>query len=123
MCVKAWVMPLVYLDYQLRKAYIVQNFCENKDRPQLKCDGKCYLAKRIAAAQEQDEKNAGQRFISHLLEIITDCREFPCFTVLTPAYPENLRARVPYKNPFIAQGVISDFFRPPLAPAPSLPQA
>lgn len=30
------------------RAYIAATLCENKDKPQLHCDGKCYLKKKIA---------------------------------------------------------------------------
>lgn len=32
---------------------IAARHCVNKKRPQLNCDGKCYLAKKIQAAEEQ----------------------------------------------------------------------
>lgn len=35
--------------YQLNKTYVANTLCENKARPQLKCDGKCYLKKNLKA--------------------------------------------------------------------------
>lgn len=32
----------------VNRAYITSAFCENRDKPQLHCDGKCYLRKRLA---------------------------------------------------------------------------
>jgi hypothetical protein len=29
-------------------SYIVQYLCENRDKPEMKCDGKCYLRKKMA---------------------------------------------------------------------------
>jgi hypothetical protein len=34
-------------------AYIAAVLCENRDKPALKCDGKCYLRKKMAAAQQE----------------------------------------------------------------------
>ena len=31
----------------LNKAYIIKEYCINKAKPELKCDGKCYLKKQI----------------------------------------------------------------------------
>ncbi|MFB9291979.1 hypothetical protein [Persicitalea jodogahamensis] len=76
MCIKAWVMPLLYLDYELRKEFIIDNYCVNKNRPELHCDGKCYLATRLAAVQEQEQKQAERNFVFKLLENVTDCRTF-----------------------------------------------
>lgn len=39
--------------------YIARVLCENRDKPGKHCDGKCYLRKKLAAAQ-QDSTPAGQ---------------------------------------------------------------
>lgn len=67
MLVKILVVPVVYLDYELRKDYIVATFCENKSRPQLHCDGKCYLAKRVAQAAKQEQRQAENELMSKIL--------------------------------------------------------
>ncbi len=38
---------LPYLEYFAFKDYIIKNLCENKNKPELKCNGKCYLKKMI----------------------------------------------------------------------------
>lgn len=40
-------------EYLIYYDYIVENLCENKDEPMLNCDGKCYLAKMLAAESSQ----------------------------------------------------------------------
>lgn len=45
---------LVY--YQLNKTYIANQWCVNKDRPALKCEGKCYLGKQLKKAEEGQQK-------------------------------------------------------------------
>ena len=47
--------PLV--EYLMNYDYIVNVLCENKDKPALKCNGKCYLAKMLATAQKKEQKN------------------------------------------------------------------
>lgn len=42
-----------YAGYFLNKDFIIENFCVNKSKPELACDGKCYLSKQIAAQTEQ----------------------------------------------------------------------
>lgn len=44
-------------EYILNYDYIVNVLCENKDKPQLHCDGKCYLAKLLAKESEKNDKN------------------------------------------------------------------
>lgn len=45
------------MEYVVNYDYIVENLCENKDRPFLECDGKCYLAKQLAKESEGTDKN------------------------------------------------------------------
>ncbi len=33
--------------FELRRDYIAEHFCINRDRPELECDGKCYLRARM----------------------------------------------------------------------------
>lgn len=43
--------------FKLNQDYIASVFCINKDQPQMKCDGKCYLKKSITkTATEKDAK-------------------------------------------------------------------
>ncbi|WP_234650268.1 hypothetical protein [Dyadobacter sp. CY356] len=67
MLIKVWVIPLLYLDFHVRRDYIVANLCVNRNRPQLHCDGKCYLAKKLAALEEQEKKQAERDYMSKLL--------------------------------------------------------
>ncbi len=47
--------PILYTVYEYDKAAFIEWFCENKDRPQLACDGQCKLAEM---QREQSEENA-----------------------------------------------------------------
>lgn len=40
--------------YYLNKNYIAANFCENKAKPELHCEGKCHLAKELQASEKSD---------------------------------------------------------------------
>ncbi|MCB9034302.1 MAG: hypothetical protein H6553_10725 [Chitinophagales bacterium] len=40
--------------YQLNKTYITKVYCENKDKPEMHCDGQCHLEKTL-------EKNTKQK--------------------------------------------------------------
>lgn len=41
-----------YLEYALNKNFIMQQLCENRTRPELNCEGRCYLNKRLAKTEE-----------------------------------------------------------------------
>ena len=54
-------MALLYVpvEFGINHAYIANVLCVNRDKPQLHCDGKCFLKKEInkAAEQQQEQKN------------------------------------------------------------------
>ena len=49
------------LYYRANKDYIARVLCENRDKPQLHCDGKCYLAKKLKAQQDKQDKETTER--------------------------------------------------------------
>lgn len=69
LALRVLIVPAIFLDYELRKDYIARYLCENRDRPDLHCDGQCYLAKRLHAAQEQEQNQRGQEFGRYLVEL------------------------------------------------------
>lgn len=46
----------ITIDYLFNQAEITQLFCVNKDQPTLQCNGKCHLAKEIAAVEIDDKE-------------------------------------------------------------------
>src|ERR1039458_1757492 len=39
---------VIVAEYYANKDYIAKNLCENRDKPQLHCEGKCCLKKKLA---------------------------------------------------------------------------
>ena len=56
-----WV---VLLEYNLTKDFIAKNLCVNKARPQLHCNGKCQMMKRLAEEEKQNSSNNSTTKIS-----------------------------------------------------------
>ncbi|UGS21668.1 MULTISPECIES: hypothetical protein [Flavobacterium] len=56
------ILPV--LEYAVNYDYIVNNLCENKSKPELKCNGKCHLAKQLAKASESNSENSSDKKIS-----------------------------------------------------------
>ena len=48
---------LPYWAYNTNKTYIASTFCENKAKPMMHCDGKCYLKKQLKKADSDASKN------------------------------------------------------------------
>ncbi|SHJ05000.1 hypothetical protein [Pseudozobellia thermophila] len=82
--------------YMLFTENFIETLCENKDRPELHCDGKCALSQMIAS---ENDKNDGINLDFLKIETVLFLHtvseiQFP-FTPLTPtfdvAYTDNYR--------------------------------
>lgn len=51
-----------YMDYALNQEFIAEVLCVNQDKPELQCNGKCYLKEKLEqeAAQEQQDQNSSR---------------------------------------------------------------
>jgi hypothetical protein len=81
----------IYAGYQANKKYIATSLCENRDKPWMHCNGKCYLLKKIKQAEEKEkseEKQSGKnRFQEALVEQTLAINPInTLITVLHPAY-------------------------------------
>ena len=47
--------------YKVNKEYITRVLCQNRDKPQLHCDGKCYLAKKLKEQQQKQDQQTSDR--------------------------------------------------------------
>jgi hypothetical protein len=41
--------------YEINKEYVASNLCENRNKPQLHCNGKCYLKKQLNKANNNSD--------------------------------------------------------------------
>ncbi len=46
--------------YNLNKAYISKQLCENRNNPKLHCEGHCYLSKQLKKAEEGENRSQSQ---------------------------------------------------------------
>ncbi len=46
---------VTFVSFKWNQEYIATTHCENKQKPALECDGKCYLKKQIKKQQESEE--------------------------------------------------------------------
>lgn len=56
----------LFAGFELNKKFIVTEFCINKNKPELHCNGKCYLMKKLKQAQQKEEKQDRQSQNNHL---------------------------------------------------------
>ncbi|RQO75379.1 hypothetical protein DBR43_08460 [Pedobacter sp. KBW06] len=50
----------IMLAFKMNQNYIASTLCENKDRPQMHCNGRCVLAKKLKQAEQNEEKQRVQ---------------------------------------------------------------
>ncbi len=46
---------ITFVSFKCNQRYIASTLCENKQKPALECDGKCYLKKQIKKQQESED--------------------------------------------------------------------
>ena len=46
-----------FVAFKLNQDSISALFCINKDKPEMKCDGKCYLKKSLLAAEKENKQS------------------------------------------------------------------
>lgn len=97
--------------YQANKDYIARVLCENRDKPQLHCDGKCYLAKKLKAQQDKQDKETTERVHNiPLLQLF--CDTYPVFRFAPPADCQSEKCAFSYLLA-VYSAPLSSIFQPP----------
>lgn len=105
------LMPLV--EYAVNYNYIVDTLCINKSKPEVHCNGKCYLSRELAKANDNAEstpfskvKNSGQKILD--IYILPDITEVT-ITEKIPFFNFNFIYKTEYSFLFLKH-----IFRPPV---------
>lgn len=80
----------VYSYYYANKGFIASVLCENKDKPRLHCNGKCYLQKQLKKAEQQENKDRAAVTTTEPLVYLVHAplqNHSPMPTVVAPVYP------------------------------------
>lgn len=56
----------VYAGFKLNQNYIAAKLCENRDKPGIHCNGKCYFMKKIRQAEENERNKATKDNLPHI---------------------------------------------------------
>lgn len=108
--------PMYYvgqvLYYELNIDYIVDTYCVNKDKPELKCNGKCHLAKQLQPVSNDNNSNDA---ISSLVEAFTFVyyNEYPSLAFHTVFFLESREASFFHTNNY-AYSFTHSYFKPPI---------
>jgi hypothetical protein len=111
--IKILLVPVVYLDFELKRDFIIQNLCENRFKPQLKCNGRCYLAKKLHKIAEDNATKQTEKQGQSIKKILEE--DFEPTTISTynldvkqTFQPSNFTYQLPFYSRFI-----TSFFHPP----------
>lgn len=111
---QAFIRTAWTLHYQWDRALYLKN-CENRDKPNQHCDGKCYLKKKMAVSENNNPKEPllpqGFREIKDIQVYFESYDLFPYFTDET----ERLVPLPPFTNRFLADVPEAGIFKPPAA--------
>lgn len=100
----------VFAWYGANKQRIVNELCENRNRPELHCDGQCVLMKKLKVLEDDETKRSGDGHANPKMETVV-------FLL-----PESIAIRMPavcdaatpiFPEVFYHYLYITDKFRPP----------
>ena len=97
--------------YRINRDYIAENLCVNRDKPMLNCNGQCYLAKKLKAAEEKEQKSNSER-LEKMPEVVLS------FQAIQPIFTACFTAHNAIENHFSTQeffpnAAAKGFFHPP----------
>jgi hypothetical protein len=75
----------IFADFELNRKFIAEQYCINKNRPWMHCNGHCYLMKMLNEAQENQNKDQGLLQRTFSLEAIVETLPSIGLPVLLPA--------------------------------------
>ena len=99
------------LQFYSNQTSIIERFCINKDVPEVRCNGKCYLSKQLEENDsEQDEDLPLERIFSHFeLKVLSTENSFHRFLINELERKEEYA----FKNLFYPSDYSSSIFHPP----------
>jgi len=100
------IIPLA--EYLINQEYIAEFLCINKDKPQLNCDGKCYLAKKLRVQEENKRKNIPKINLENHFHIVNKNH----FSI-QPYDPISGQKFNPIESVVFSSSYINDVFHPP----------
>ena len=52
-CFQAVIQTLIMIDWKVNQDFITARYCVNKNKPELKCNGQCQLAKKLRKVENE----------------------------------------------------------------------
>jgi hypothetical protein len=93
----------IYAGFELNRNYIATKLCENRNKPQLHCNGKCYFMKKLKQAEDKQnteerqaqknlfqEANYNQPFKIKFYQVLLSVTKVPNHRVQLPELSRNI---------------------------------
>ncbi|HSD13512.1 MAG TPA: hypothetical protein VLB74_02570 [Flavobacterium sp.] len=104
------VLPVV--EYVLNYDYIVKELCENKAKPEMKCNGKCHLMKELAKVSENDNPASKDKKTFHTEFEILFLEKSPSFEIVNLNTPVQEKINERYNDLYVYENPIAVFHPP-----------
>lgn len=105
------MVPIV--EYIVFYDYIKNELCVNRDKIELKCDGKCYLAKQLAKASEKEKDTKDKKTFSIETSVVF-CQEITKGLGINN-HLLNQKSKISgYYDPFYDHLRVANLLRPPI---------
>lgn len=64
--------------WKINQKYIAERLCENRDKPEMHCKGKCYLVKHLKKTEEKNDSNIPNQILKlkSVDYFLTHCRVY-----------------------------------------------
>jgi len=63
---------IILINFKINQEYIARVLCENKDKPEMKCNGKCHLNKQLKADEQKQTQLPPQVKLKEVLQIAVE---------------------------------------------------
>lgn len=101
---------VVYVSFKANQDYVIDNFCENKDFPQVMCYGSCFLADQLEI-QNESQENAPLQKVEDYKEVVVYVYDLLYQTTVETPVSDDLNVRI---NKMSSRLFINSLFRPPI---------
>lgn len=103
-------MPII--SYAVNYEYISTELCENKDEPEMNCNGKCHLKKELAKEIQQNNPVSESKKINFVESTLIFCSDIQPFTFNSSFFEEEQQNLATYSNLYKTENTFS-IFHPP----------
>lgn len=99
------------VSFKLNQDQIAMTMCVNRDKPEMHCNGKCVLAKRLKAQQDEDSRELPQK-LKEFNELVYFIEPFSFPGILLNEVSSERQIQVCYLPP-CSSSWIQGIFHPP----------